>query len=63
MKKVERLFIFLEKLLDFLDRHPVRGELAVSITFIFLGCVTLLLAIKFCAPELVTIIQAFQICH
>jgi hypothetical protein len=60
MKRIDRLFDFFEKLLDFLDRHPVRGKIAVSITFAFLGCVTLLLALKFCAPELVTIIEAFK---
>lgn len=60
MKKSDRLFDFLEKLLDFLDRHPVRGKMAVLITFIFLGCVTLLITIKFCAPELVSIITALK---
>jgi len=58
--KTEALIYSLEILLSFFDRHPITGKAAVSITAVFLGCITLLLALKFCAPELVLIIEALK---
>lgn len=66
MKRSKSEFILevLKLVIAFLDRHPMRGKNAVILTFVFLGVTTLvatsLLVLKFCAAELVTIIQAFQ---
>lgn len=62
--KCEFLIEFVKIIIAFLDRHPMRGKSAVFLTFTFLGVTTLvvtaLLVLKFCAPELVTIIQAVK---
>jgi hypothetical protein len=54
----------LKLLIEFLNRHPMRGKTAVFLTFTFFGVITLvstvLLVLKFCAPELVTVIEALK---
>ena len=66
MKKSKSEFILelLKLLIEFLDRHPMRGKTAVFLTFTFLGVITLvstvLLVLKFCAPELVAVIEALK---
>tara|TARA_R110000822_G_scaffold80646_1_gene192113 strand:- start:431 stop:619 length:189 start_codon:yes stop_codon:yes gene_type:complete len=61
--KESRSTVFLEiikLILQFLDKHPMRSGLAVFLSFTFLGCITLLIVIRFCAPELVLIIDAIK---